>query len=78
MRKALTQVRELPFTDDQIFDLVAAGKDIIAEVNKREYTDFKKQLSIIEGAEWSKNHPAEPISEYTFSVTTLSPNDSGR
>jgi hypothetical protein len=68
MRKALTQVRELPFTDDQIFDLVAAGKDIIAEVNKREYTDFKKQLSIIEGAEWSKNHPAEPISEYTFSM----------
>jgi hypothetical protein len=69
MKTALNpSVRELPFTDDEILDLVAAGKDIISAANRREYTDFKKQVSIIEGAEWSKNYPAIPISEYTLSM----------
>jgi hypothetical protein len=69
MRQSLTSlVYELPFDDDELHELYAAGKDIVAEANKRDYANFKRQVSLIDGETWSKDHPAEPISEYTLTM----------
>jgi len=61
--KTLTTVRELPFTDDQVLEFLAAGIDILKMAGAYENNAFNKAVALASAKDWAENHPVEPLTE---------------
>ena len=63
MKRTLMQVRELPFTDDELLDLVSSGKDFEKIADAYDNNAFNKAVALCKGKEYADEHPVEPLTE---------------